>query len=155
MAAGAARIRVTFEVDADGLLSVSACETTSGVRASVAVKPSYGLDDDEIARMLESAFATASDDMRARALRERQVDADRLLEAIDSALAEDGDLLDADARQALERGCDRLRLERERADADTLRDEIETLSRLSEPFAALRMDRSVALALSGKSVDEL
>ncbi len=155
MAAGAARIRVTFEVDADGLLSVSACETTSGVRASVTVKPSYGLEDEEIARMLESAFATAADDMRARALREQQVEADRLLEALQAALSEDGDLLEADERAALDAECARLRSERDRGDVETLRDRIESLSRASEPFAARRMDRSVALALSGKSVDDL
>ncbi|MEZ5660561.1 MAG: Fe-S protein assembly chaperone HscA [Burkholderiaceae bacterium] len=155
MAAGAARIRVTFEVDADGLLSVNACETTSGVRASIAVKPSYGLGDDEIAQMLQSAFASAETDMTARALREQQVEADRLLEAIHSALAEDGDLLESAERDALDSGCRELAGLRETGHADSLRDAIHALSLLSEPFAARRMDRSVARALAGRSVDEL
>lgn len=155
MAAGAARIRVTFEVDADGLLSVSACETSSGVRASVAVKPSYGLSDDEVTRMLQGAFASADVDMRARALREQQVEADRLVEAIESAMAADGDLLDTNERQALETGCVRLRELRDASDVDALREGIESLARLSDPFAARRMDRSVALALAGRSVDDI
>ena len=103
MAAGAARIRVTFQVDADGLLSVSARELTSGVEASVVVKPSYGLSDDEIARMLREGFGSAEDDMRERALREARVEAERLLLATQSALAADGDLLSAPERAAIER----------------------------------------------------
>ncbi|MEZ5653959.1 MAG: Fe-S protein assembly chaperone HscA [Burkholderiaceae bacterium] len=155
MAAGAARIRVTFEVDADGLLSVSACETTSGVRASIAVKPSYGLTDDEIAQMLHSGFSSAEQDMHARALREQQVEADRLLEAIEAALAEDGDLLDDAERRDLNGACVALRDLRNQTDADTLRTAVEDLSHLSEPLAARRMDRAVARALAGRSVDEL
>ena len=103
MVAGAARIQVTFTVDADGLLSVEAREETSGVEASVTVKPSYGLSDDEVTRMLSEGFGHAEDDMAARALREAQVDADRLLAAIASALAADGELLSADERAAIER----------------------------------------------------
>ena len=93
MVAGAARIRVSFEVDADGLLSVSAREQTSSVEASIAVKPSYGLSDDEIARMLTESFSSAEADMQARSLRESQVEAERMLLATRSALAADGDLL--------------------------------------------------------------
>ena len=105
MAAGAARIRVTFTVDADGLLSVSAREQASGVEARIDVKPSYGLSDDEIARMLQESFTTAEQDMQARALAEAQVDADRMLLATQSALDADGDLLGADERAA-HRGAD-------------------------------------------------
>src|SRR5690606_37418754 len=96
MAAGAARIRVTYQVDADGLLSVSAREQHSGVEASITVKPSYGLGDDEIARMLEDSFASASQDMKLRALREQQVEAERLLLATRSALEADADLLSSE-----------------------------------------------------------
>src|SRR6185503_16859384 len=102
MAAGAARIRVTFQVDADGLLSVAARELTAGVEAAVVVKPSYGLSDGDVTRMLQEGFRTAEDDMRARALREAQVDAERLALATRSALAADGDLLNPDERAAIE-----------------------------------------------------
>ncbi len=102
MAAGAARIRVTFQVDADGLLSVSARELTSGVEAAIVVKPSYGLSDADIARMLQESFAHAADDMAARALAEAQVEADQVVAATRAALAADGDLLDADERGGID-----------------------------------------------------
>ena len=102
MPAGAARVRVTFQVDADGLLDVNALEIGSGVQASIVVKPSYGLADDDIARMLQESFGSADDDMRRRALREQQVDAQRLIEATKTALASDGDLLDSDERKTIE-----------------------------------------------------
>lgn len=155
MAAGAARIEVRFQIDADGLLSVSAQEKSSGVSANVVVKPSYGLEDEEIAQMLQGAFSAAGQDMQARALREQQVDADRLIEAINSALAADADLLNETERTALQEGISLLQTTRSGTDVDAIRDAIDALSRESETFAARRMDRSVAQALSGKSLDEL
>jgi molecular chaperone HscA len=155
MAAGAARIRVTFQVDADGLLSVSARETTSGVEASVAVKPSYGLGDDEIATMLQAAFGNAQADVQARALREQQVDADRLLESVDAALQADADLLGADERAALDALIARLRSAREGAELSALRAATDSLARGTELFAERRMDRSIARALTGRRIGEL
>ncbi|MGB7301984.1 MAG: Fe-S protein assembly chaperone HscA [Burkholderiaceae bacterium] len=155
MAAGAARIEVTYQIDADGLLSVSAREESSGVEASVVVKPSYGLEDEEIAGMLKSAFGAAGDDMKARALREQQVDADRLIEAISSALDTDADLLDDDEQAALRSGIEQLQVLRDGVDADAIRSGLDQLSRTSEVFAARRMDRSVRQALAGKSISEL
>jgi molecular chaperone HscA len=104
MTAGAARIRVSFDIDADGLLSVGAREQTTGVEATIAVKPSYGLRDDEIARMLQESFAHAADDMLARALAETQVEADRIIAATESALQVDGDLLSSEERSRIDRG---------------------------------------------------
>ena len=153
MVAGAARIEVTFQVDADGLLSVTARELSSGVQASVAVKPSYGLSDAEIARMLSEAFSSAKDDMQARALREAQVDAQRLLQAISAALAQDADLLDAHERQAIDGGLDALRQSCGGADLDQLRERTKQLTVLTEAFAARRMDRAVQRALAGQSID--
>ena len=155
MAAGAARIRVTFQVDADGLLSVSARETTSGVEASVVVKPSYGLGDDEIATMLQAAFGNAQADVQARALREQQVEADRLLEAVDAALQADADLLGADERAALDALITRLRGAREGAELPALRAATDSLARGTELFAERRMDRSIARALTGRRIGEL
>jgi molecular chaperone HscA len=155
MAAGAARIRVTFQVDADGLLSVSARETTSGVEASVVVKPSYGLGDDEIATMLQAAFGNAQADVQARALREQQVEADRLLEAVDAALQADADLLGADERAALDALIARLRGARDSAELPALRAATDALARGTELFAERRMDRSIARALTGRRIGEL
>ena len=160
MVAGSARIRVTFQVDADGLLSVSAREQASGVEASVVVKPSYGLADSDIERMLKESFSAAKTDMGLRALRELQVDADRLIESTQSALNQDGDLLDEPARAAIEQQMKRLKvLVRDKAvDADhrdSLKDETESLARLTDPFAALRMDRAIQRALAGKTISEL
>jgi molecular chaperone HscA len=155
MAAGAARIRVTFQVDADGLLSVSARETASGVEASVAVKPSYGLGDDEIATMLQAAFGNAQADVQARALREQQVEADRLLESVDAALQADADLLGADERAALDALIARLRSAREEAELPALRTATDSLARGTELFAERRMDRSIARALTGRRIGEL
>jgi molecular chaperone HscA len=155
MAAGAARIRVTFEVDADGLLAVSAREQTTGVEASVAVKPSYGLADDEIARMLQDSFAHASDDMVARAHAEAQVEADLIIAATESALAADGDLLSADERKRIEDAIAVVRQRHAGADHHALRAAVEALNHATEEFAARRMDRSVTAALAGKRVDAL
>jgi molecular chaperone HscA len=155
MAAGAARIRVTFQVDADGLLSVSAREQSAGVEASISVKPSYGLSDQEIARMLQDGFNRADEDLRARALREQQVEAARLLEAIEAALAADRDLLeegeasDVDAKREALRAC------ANGADAGAIQRAVEALSQATEEFAARRMDRSIRRALAGRKLDEV
>jgi molecular chaperone HscA len=154
MAAGAARIRVTFQVDADGLLSVAARETTSGVEASIVVKPSYGLADDDIARMLQDSLGAAEVDMHARALREQQVEARRLLEAIDSALAADADLLEDDERSEIDRLIAELRRVADGEDAAAIKTAIEALSHGSDAFAARRMDRSIRTALAGHKLDE-
>ncbi len=153
MVAGAARIRVTFQVDADGLLSVSAREETSGVEAAITVKPSYGLSDAEIARMLEESHANAAADMTTRALLEARVDAARILDATQSALAADADLLAAAERAVLDEAVSRLRALLDAADADrrALVDATEALNRASESFAGRRMDRSVAKALTGRT----
>jgi molecular chaperone HscA len=155
MPAGAARIRVTFQVDADGLLSVTARETTSGVQAAITVKPSYGLSDDEVARMLQDSIGAAETDKRERALREQEVEGKRLLEAVRAALAADADLLTADERAAIEtrmQGVERLF---GTSDPQALHDAVEALSRATDEFAARRMDRSIRVALSGRRIDEL
>jgi molecular chaperone HscA len=153
MTAGAARIRVTFEVDADGLLAVSAREQTTGVQASIAVKPSYGLSDEEIARMLEDSFAHAEDDMKLRALAEVQVEADQIVTATRNALAADGDLLTRQERAQIEAAVERVVASRDGADHLALRAAIEALNRATGEFAGRRMDRSVSAALTGKRID--
>ena len=156
MVAGAARIRVTFQVDADGLLSVHAIEQSSGVHASIEIKPSYGLSDAEIARMLQDGFQAAGDDMRARALREEQVEARRLLEAVGAALQEDGDLL-TDVERALirkEMALLQTLLESE-TNSDVLRKAIEKAAKTTDPFAEKRMNASIQRALTGKNVAEI
>ena len=155
MVAGAARIRVTFQVDADGLLSVSAREMSSGVEASVLVKPSYGLTDDEIAGMLRAGVDHANDDMRARALREQQVEGQRLIEATEHALGEDGDLLDGEERAAIAAAINELRAACGASDHHRIRRLIDELARATADFAARRMDRSVRAALAGHKVDEI
>ena len=155
MAAGAARIRVAFEVDADGLLSVSAQEQTTGVHATIVVKPSYGLTDDEIAHMLQDSFAHASDDMRARALTEAQVEADRIVAATESALRADGDLLSPVERKAIDDAIATVNARRNGDDHQALRASAEALNNATTEFAARRMDRSMRVALAGKRVDAL
>jgi len=155
MAAGAARIAVTFAVDADGLLDVSAREATTGVEAAITVKPSYGLTDAEIARMLQDSFANAADDMTARALAEAQVEADRMIEATQSALALDADLLTPEESDAINHALDAVRVAREGSDRSALAAAVAALNAATEPFAARRMDRGVARALAGKRVDDL
>ncbi|GIL04747.1 MAG: chaperone protein HscA [Betaproteobacteria bacterium] len=155
MAAGAARIRVTFQVDADGLLSVAARETTSGVEASIVVKPSYGLSDDEIARMLQDSIGAAESDVAARALREQQVEAQRLAEATIGALAADGDLL-ADAERAEVERLLRELIDIARGDDHlAIKAAIDRLAHGTEEFAARRMDRTIRAALAGRRVDEV
>ncbi len=155
MAAGAARIRVTFTVDADGLLSVSAKEQGSGVEAHIDVKPSYGLSDDQIARMLQDGFSTAAQDMKARAVVEARVDADRMLLATQSALDADGDLLTEQARAAIDALMVALRAQRDADDATTIEAATEALAKGTEAFAAQRMNRGIQQALAGRNVQTL
>jgi molecular chaperone HscA len=155
MAAGAARIRVTFQVDADGLLHVSARELTSGVEASIAVKPSYGLQDEDIARMLKEGFSSAEQDMAARALREARVEAERLDLATLSALQADGDLLSAEERAAIEALLVRLRGAAAGEDHAAINAAVEALAQGTEAFAAARMNRGIRAALTGRKVEEV
>lgn len=155
MAAGAARIRVTYQVDADGLLSVFAREQHSGVEASVVVKPSYGLADDDIAKMLEESFKTAEIDMRARALREAQVEAERMLEATEAALAVDGELLDAAERADVDERVAALHTIAQSDDVDAIEASTKALAEGTDEFAARRMDKGIRLALAGRRLDEI
>ena len=152
MVAGAARIRVTFTVDADGLLSVAAREQVSGVEARIEVKPSYGLSDAQIAEMLQSSFSTAEADMRARSVVEARVDAQRMLLATQSALDADGDLLQDAERYAIDAAMDALRAVAPSDDAAAIEAQTKTLAQATEAFAAQRMNRGIAQALSGKNI---
>jgi molecular chaperone HscA len=155
MVAGAARIRVTFQVDADGLLGVTAREQSKGVETSVTVKPSYGLSDDEITRMLADSIDHADTDARARMLREQQVEARQLAESVRAALAADGDLMDADERARVDVALIEAEAARDADDVETVRAAVRGLSDATESFAARRMDRSIRRALSGRKLDEL
>jgi len=156
MAAGAARIRVTYQVDADGLLSVTAREQHSGVEANINVKPSYGLSDVDITTMLQDGFSHAADDVQDRALREELVDAKRLIEAVDAALAEDQHLLDEDELDTINRKLKALKdLIGSARDTQVLRRSVESLSKATDDFAARRMNESIKKALSGKKIEEI
>ncbi|MFO7594037.1 MAG: Fe-S protein assembly chaperone HscA [Pseudomonadota bacterium] len=155
MAAGAARIRVTFQVDADGLLSVTAREQTTGVESSIQVKPSYGLSDEEITTMLQDSMAHARDDMDARNLREQQVEADRVLDALEAALEVDGErLLSAEERRQLKSSMDTLREIKQGSDHKAIKQAIDKLNRESSEFAARRMNASIQQALSGQELEK-
>jgi molecular chaperone HscA len=155
MAAGAARVRVTYQVDADGLLSVTAQEASSGVEASVSVKPSYGLGDADIERMLRDSFEHAREDVHARALAEQRVDGQRLLEATRSALAADASLLSADERSEVERAMAQLDKLVAGKDHRAIKKAIEHLNHATEEFAARRMDAGIKRALAGKKISTL
>jgi molecular chaperone HscA len=155
MVAGAARIRVTFQVDADGLLSVAAREQVSGVEASVVVKPSYGLADDQIAQMLKDGFSHAEDDMAARKLREALVEAERMVLATRSAMAADGSLLSAEEREAIEALIDLAQAASAGADADRVEQAVEALAEGTEAFAAARMNQGIRQALTGRRIAEV
>ena len=155
MAAGVARIRVSFQIDADGLLSVSALETVSGVQASVVVKPSYGLADVQVAQMLRDGFAHAQQDMQLRALREARVDAQRLLLATQSALRCDGELLTAAQRQAIESLMAVVHKVAAADDHDAINAAVEALAQGTEEFAAARMNRGIRQALAGRSIQDV
>lgn len=155
MAAGAARIRITYQVDADGLLSVSARELQSGVEQSIVVKPSYGLSDEEIARMLQDSFSAADEDMKLRALREEQVEAERIVLATEAALAADPELLSTDEHASIQTLLAQVRDTAAGTDHRAIKDAVDALARGTEDFAARRMDRSVRSALTGKKLDEV
>ena len=156
MVAGAAKIRVTFQVDADGLLNVAARELGSGVEASIQVKPSYGLTDGEITRMLKDSFQYAGDDKVARVLREQQVDAERLLEAVQAALQVDGErLLDADERAVIGLQMEQLRELMAGDDAAAIEQQVKRLTQVTDAFAARRLDATVKAGLAGRSVNEI
>jgi molecular chaperone HscA len=155
MVAGAARIRVTFQVDADGLLSVSAREVSTGVEARVEVKPSYGLADDEIADMLKAGFEHAQQDMERRALKEQQVEAERVIEATEQALAIDASLLDEAERTALDAAIAALRSAAQGQDSRAIKIQLEAFNRASNEFASRRMDKSIRQALAGHKIDEI
>ena len=155
MVAGAARIRVTFQVDADGLLSVTAREQGSGVEASVTVKPSYGLTDDEVSRMLSDSISLADHDARMRMLREQQVDAQQLIESVVAALAADSDLLSAAQQTRIAQQLQATQLCAQGDDIEAIRLATKALSEVTDDFAAQRMDRSIRAALKGKSLNEL
>jgi len=156
MVAGAARIRVTFQVDADGLLSVRATEQGSGVEASIDIKPSYGLSDADITRMLQDGFASAQIDLKARALREEQVSAQRLLDAVKAAVTSDGYLLNDAERVAVDQAMATLQstLSSEE-DSDVLRRAVDHAAKATDDFAQKRMNASIQKALTGKSVSEI
>jgi molecular chaperone HscA len=155
MAAGSGRVQVSFKVDADGLLSVSAREMTTGVQADVTIKPSYGLTDAEVEQMLRDSIDYAEEDMHARMLAEQRVDADRTIEALVSALEADGEaFLDEEERDRLTAAIDSLRTLREGHDADAIKQSVEALNALSEPFAARRMNAGIHSALAGHNINE-
>ena len=155
MVAGGARIRVTFQVDADGLLSVTAEEQTTGVKSSVEVKPSYGLADSEIEGMLKDSMAHAREDMELRRLREQQVEADRVLEALEAALAEDGaELLDAGEREHIDAAAAALRQAREGGDHHAVKAAIEAVEKASAVYVERRMNESIRRAMAGHRIDE-
>ncbi|MEK9133239.1 MAG: Hsp70 family protein, partial [Pseudomonadota bacterium] len=154
MTAGAARIRVSFQIDADGLLSVFARELTTGVESKVIVKPSYGLTDNEIEHMLRDSIVHAREDEAARQLRERQVDAERLIEAVQRALAADGALLDTKERAEIDRHLDGLIAARGENDAARIKQAIKALDSATQTFAARRMDANIRRALTGHKIEE-
>ncbi|VAX11215.1 Chaperone protein HscA [hydrothermal vent metagenome] len=154
MVAGAARIRVSFQVDADGLLTVSAKEETTGVESAIEVKPSYGLTDTEIETMLRDSMEYASDDVAARKLREQQVEAERVLEALTAALAQDGGLLQQDERALIDAAANQLQRVRDKDDAAAIKQAMGELDKASDEFVARRMNGSIKKALSGHKVDE-
>jgi molecular chaperone HscA len=155
MAAGAARVRVSFQVDADGLLSVTAREMISGVEAAVSVRPSYGLSDEEVARMLAESIDKARDDQQLRALREAQVDGQRLLESTRSALVNDADLLEPAERAAIDAALGDLSAVVEGDDVEAIRNAAVDLTRATEEFAGRRMNRSIRDALAGSRIDDV
>ena len=155
MAAGAARIRVTFQVDADGLLSVSAQEQSTGVQAQIEVKPSYGLDDDTITQMLKDSMSNAAEDMAARARAEAVVEAESLTDAVNAALELDSDLLDAEELAQIQQDIADLQGRLKDGNAEDIRAAVAKLSRSTDNFAAKRMNRNIQRALTGQSVDDI
>ncbi|MBA4503497.1 Fe-S protein assembly chaperone HscA [Marinobacterium marinum] len=155
MAAGAAKVRVAFQVDADGLLNVSAEELSTGARSSIQVKPSYGLSDDEITRMLKESYSHANEDLEARSLREQQVEAERIISALQAAILQDGELLTTDEHQLLEQAIATLEATLGSDDPRAIEKGVETLAQASDFFASRRMDQSISRALSGHSIEDI
>ncbi|MBN4059778.1 Hsp70 family protein, partial [bacterium AH-315-I11] len=155
MVAGAAVIRVSFQVDADGLLSVAAEEKSSGVKSSIVVKPSFGLEEKEIESMIKASHREAEHDRDLRRLKENEVDALRIIEAIDSALAQDAELLDTSELKALQQSLSALQETLKSGDADLIQQHSEALNELSATFAARRMDSQIKSAFTGKTLDEV
>jgi len=155
MVAGAARIRITFAVDADGLLTVSAQEKTTGVKAEIAVKPSYGIGDDEMADMLRDSLTHAREDMERRLLIESRVEAERMLLALEAAMKSDADLVEAEERRAIDSAVTKVRAAMAGDDRDRISAAVEELEKASHPFAQKRMDRAMAVALKGQRLDEV
>jgi molecular chaperone HscA len=155
MAAGAARIRVEFQVDADGLLSVSAKEKSTGIEASIAVKPSYGLADADIERMLRDSFQHAKEDVHARALAESRVEGERLVEATQSALQADEALLSDAEKAEIEARLQQLRQAIPGKDHRAIKQAMEALGRATDAFAARRMDAGIKRALAGRKIGSL
>ncbi|MER2472274.1 Fe-S protein assembly chaperone HscA [Photorhabdus laumondii] len=153
--AGGAHIRVTFQVDADGLLNVSALEKSTGVEASIQVKPSYGLSDEEIARMIKDSMANAQEDINARQLAEQKVEAARVLESVTSALEKDADLLNEQEQAAIDAAVETLITSVQGNDPEIIENAIKQLDKQTQEFAARRMDSSIRRALAGHSVDEI
>ncbi|SJN57968.1 Chaperone protein HscA [Vibrio ruber DSM 16370] len=156
MTAGAAHIRVTYQVDADGLLSVTAMEKSTGVQAEIQVKPSYGLSEDEVASMLRDSMTHAAEDMQIRALMEQRVEADRVIEGLIAAIQADGDeLLDEQESAELLKAIETLIALRNGDDANAIEQGIKDIDKVSQPFASRRMDKSIREALAGQSVDDI
>lgn len=155
MTAGAAHIRVTFQVDADGLLNVTAMEKSSGVSADIQVKPSYGMEEREIAGMLKDSMSNAKQDMQARMLKEQQVEAARVLEALSGALAKDAELLNGEELTNLKNKMATLESVASQSDIDAIKVAIESVDKASQTFAERRMDKSINLALAGQSVEHI
>lgn len=155
MPAGGAHIRVTFQVDADGLLSVSAMEKSTGVQANIQVKPSYGLTDDQVAQMISGSMQYARQDMQQRLLREQQVEAERVLEAVSAALATDAALLNEHELATIREALRQLAEVKQQGDTAAIKAAIEHTNQLTDDFAARRMDKSIRLALQGHKVDEV
>lgn len=153
--AGGAHIRVTFQVDADGLLSVTAQEKSTGVQANIQVKPSYGLSDDQVATMLKGSMQYARQDMQLRLLREQQVEAERVLEAVSQALKADAALLSAQEHTDINQALAELARVKQGDDTAAIKAAIEHTNHLTDDFAARRMDQSVRSALTGHNVDEV
>jgi len=154
MVAGNARIRVEFQVDADGLLAVSATEQTSNVKAQVVIKPSYGLTDSQMEKMLKDSILFAKSDIKARQLHEMQVDASRTLEAIDSALEKDQDMIDAEMLERIMAARSELEAVVQHSEEKVIKDKIDNLENTCADFVEMRMNATVMQAMKGHSVDE-
>ncbi|HBY86895.1 MAG TPA: Fe-S protein assembly chaperone HscA, partial [Colwellia sp.] len=155
MTAGAAHIRVTFKVDADGLLSVSAMEKSSGVESSIEVKPSFGLDDNKISQMIKDSMSNAADDMQARMLKEQQVEASRVIESVQAALLADSKLLTTDEVTVIESAIKSLAQVSQGQDIKSIENALDTLNDSTAVFAERRMDSSISQALAGQAVDKM